>query len=112
MKSLLFLGFLAATLTAISALTGCAASGTTPPSTGGSGGSGAQSSSSSGAGGKASGSGGGDFIDAGGSDSSAPAEGEVYGHSDRTLFKLEPISKTVTTIGNFDCITISLPGSG
>src|SRR4051794_16751901 len=42
----------------------------------------------------------------------APAVGEVYGHSDTTLFKLEPISKTVTTIGGFDCITISAPGSG
>src|SRR5688572_17997332 len=31
-----------------------------------------------------------------------PTEGEVWGHSDTTLFKLEPISKTVTTIGNFD----------
>jgi hypothetical protein len=38
--------------------------------------------------------------------------GEVYGHSDRTLFKLEPISKEVTIVGNFDCITIALPGSG
>jgi len=38
--------------------------------------------------------------------------GEVYGHSDTTLFLLEPVSKTVTTIGNFDCVQIIIMGSG
>jgi hypothetical protein len=38
--------------------------------------------------------------------------GDVYGHSDKTLFKLEPISKAVTIVGNFDCVQILLPGSG
>jgi hypothetical protein len=38
--------------------------------------------------------------------------GEVYGHSDATLFLLEPVAKTVTTVGNFDCVQIFLPGSG
>lgn len=39
--------------------------------------------------------------DAGG----APAQGEVYAHSDTVLYKLEPISKSVTTVGAFDCVT-------
>ena len=29
-----------------------------------------------------------------------------------TLFKLEPVSKTVSIVGNFDCVQIVLPGSG
>jgi hypothetical protein len=108
MKSLLPLGF----TVALGAALGCSASGTTPVGSGGSGGSGAGDSSSSGAGGKTTGAGGGDPIDAGGTGGASPAGGEVYGHSDRTLFKLEPVSKTITTIGNFDCVTISIPGSG
>ena len=40
--------------------------------------------------------------DAGNADVVLPV-GEVYGHSATTLFKLEPFSKTITTIGNFDC---------
>jgi len=31
--------------------------------------------------------------------------GEVFAHSDTTLYKLEPVSKTVTTVGEFDCLT-------
>lgn len=40
------------------------------------------------------------------------AEGEVYGHSDTQLYKLEPISTEVTIVGTFDCVSITLPGSG
>ena len=41
-----------------------------------------------------------------------PAEGEVFGHSDTQLFKLEPISKQVTVVGTFDCAIITFPGMG
>ncbi|MEO8877823.1 MAG: hypothetical protein ABI461_19675, partial [Polyangiaceae bacterium] len=54
---------------------------------------------------------GGDGGDGGGiSGSGGP--GEVYGHSDDTLYKLEPISKVVTTVGKFSCVNISCPDSG
>ena len=36
--------------------------------------------------------------------STSPPIGEVYAHSDDTLYKLEPISKTVTVVGKFDCL--------
>lgn len=45
-------------------------------------------------------------------DSSAPPVGEVYAHSDVTLYKLEPISKTVTVVGDFDCLTSTGNGLG
>ena len=77
---------------AIGAAFGCSAAGTSPTSGSGTGGSAP--------------------IDAGGTGGGAPAEGEVYGHSDHTLFKLEPVAKTITTVGNFDCVMITLPGSG
>ncbi len=35
----------------------------------------------------------------------APPVGEVYAHSPTSLYKLEPFSKTITTLGNFDCLT-------
>jgi hypothetical protein len=38
--------------------------------------------------------------------------GEVYGHSDKTLYLLDPVAETVNTIGNFDCVSIAIPGSG
>jgi hypothetical protein len=34
----------------------------------------------------------------------APPVGEVYGHSPTSLYKLEPFSKTIATLGNFDCL--------
>ena len=40
-------------------------------------------------------------------DSAVPSVGEVYAHSDTMLYKLEPISKTVTIIGTFDCLESS-----
>ncbi|MFW5741557.1 MAG: hypothetical protein ACOC1F_14480 [Myxococcota bacterium] len=49
----------------------------------------------------------------GGSDGAvAPLTGEVYAHSDSTLYKLEPLSKSVSVIGDFDCIGASGSGSG
>jgi hypothetical protein len=33
-----------------------------------------------------------------------PAPGKVYAHSDTTLWLLEPISKQVTMVGDFDCV--------
>lgn len=44
--------------------------------------------------------------------SGPPPVGEVYAHSDETLYKLEPISKTVTILGDFDCVTATGGGSG
>lgn len=55
------------------------------------------------------GSGGGGFADAApNTDGGAQPVGEVYAHSDTTLYKLEPVSKTVSVMGTFDC----LEGSG
>lgn len=48
---------------------------------------------------------GGAALDASPSDSATgTTQGEVYAHSDTVLYKLEPVSKTVTTIGTFDCV--------
>ena len=41
-----------------------------------------------------------------------PLVGEVFAHSDDTLYKLEPISKTVTVVGTFDCVGTSGGGAG
>lgn len=45
-----------------------------------------------------------------------PPVGEVYGHSATTLYKLEPFSKVVTSVGTFDCTSsmwdIALDASG
>jgi hypothetical protein len=38
--------------------------------------------------------------------------GEVYGHSKTTLYKLEPYSKVVSVVGNFDCLPPALGNSG
>lgn len=38
--------------------------------------------------------------------------GEVYGHSALTLYKLEPFSKTVSIVGNFDCLGGANPALG
>ncbi len=44
------------------------------------------------------------LIDASPGDASGPPlQGEVYGHSAKVLYRLEPVSKTVTTVGTFDC---------
>jgi len=59
------------------------------------------------------GSGGGGIVDAAPDpDSSTPPVGEVYAHSDVTLYKLEPISKTVMVVGDFDCLTATGAGLG
>jgi hypothetical protein len=89
---------------------GCAAGGETENATStnaasGSGGAGGTSTSATG------GSTGSITVGTGGGGGSN-AEGEVYGHSDTQLFKLEPISKMVTVIGTFDCVTITVPGFG
>jgi len=39
------------------------------------------------------------------SDRPPPAPGKVYAHSDSTLWLLEPISKQVTMVGAFDCVS-------
>lgn len=44
--------------------------------------------------------------DGGGASTGGDAPGEVYGHSDDTLYKLEPTSMTVTKIGKFSCVDI------
>jgi hypothetical protein len=101
---------------AVLVLVGCAATSDTSDdttSTGGhdaSGGGGSGGSPTSGGGPSAGGSGG--FETVGGSGGGTPAEGEVYGHSDTQLFKLEPIAKVVTVVGTFDCVSITFPGSG
>jgi hypothetical protein len=41
---------------------------------------------------------------------SAPSTGEVYAHSADTLYKLEPISKTVTVVGKFPCVDFDTSG--
>jgi len=46
------------------------------------------------------------FSDAPVDGASIPTAGEVFGHSATTLYKLEPIGKTVTTIGTLDCVTV------
>jgi hypothetical protein len=94
---------------------GCAASGDTTTSGDTSGTTTGAGATSGGAGGAATSSGIGGSIGTStstGTGGGAPAEGEVYGHSDTTLFKLEPISKQVTIVGNFDCVSISLPNLG
>lgn len=49
---------------------------------------------------------GGSLVDAGpGDGATQPPVGEVFAHSDNTLYKLEPVSKTVTVVGTFDCLT-------
>ena len=49
--------------------------------------------------------GGGSTLDAPAGDGpSVPAVGEVFAHSNAKLYKLEPISKTVTEVGTFDCL--------
>lgn len=76
--------------------------------------------SSTGAGGNPSGSGGngagsGGAEDAGlppPPDAGPPQSGVVYGHSDTTLFKMNPVTKEVSIVGNFDCVSITVPGSG
>ncbi len=35
---------------------------------------------------------------------SQPEEGQVFGHSPGTLYELEPFSKAVTVVGDFDCL--------
>jgi hypothetical protein len=91
---------------------GCAASGadddgkTTSGSTSSSGGAGGDGGSGPGSGGAAV------TVGVGGGGGGVPQEGEVYGHSDAQLFKLEPISKQVTVVGTFDCVSITLPGLG
>lgn len=72
---------------------------TTDPDAGGGGG----SVGDGGSGGSLSGS---DSGDSGGTSGTA-APGEVFGHSDDTLYKLEPISKTVTVVGKFSGIDIN-----
>jgi hypothetical protein len=52
------------------------------------------------------------MLDAGMDATPPPPTGLVYGHSDTVLYQLNPTTKEVTTIGTFDCITITLPGSG
>jgi hypothetical protein len=41
-------------------------------------------------------------------DSSAASVGEVYAHSATTLYRLDPISKSLATLGAFDCVTADL----
>src|SRR5450432_4086229 len=50
--------------------------------------------------------------DSGSGTSATDGPGEVFGHSDDTLYKLEPISKVVTTVGKFSCVSITCPDSG
>lgn len=50
--------------------------------------------------------------DAGTGTSPTDAPGEVFGHSDTTLFKLDPSTKIVTKIGDFSCIDQVCNGSG
>lgn len=80
------------------------------PRPGGTGGSGAAGNGGTGTGGTTAGNGGQPPIDGstldvntGGSGGGTPV-GEVYGHSNTTLYKLEPYSKTVSIVGNFDCL--------
>lgn len=42
----------------------------------------------------------------------APPVGEVYAHSAGTLYKLEPISKTVSLVGEFSCVNDTSGGLG
>ena len=44
--------------------------------------------------------------DGGAASSGTEGPGEVFGHSDDTLYKLEPMSMTVTKIGKFSCVDI------
>lgn len=44
--------------------------------------------------------------DGGPASSGTDGPGEVFGHSADTLYKLEPFSMTVTTIGKFSCVDI------
>ncbi len=76
---------------------------------GGSGASGGTAGTGTGGVGNASGSGGqppgdGSTLDVNTGGSGGTPVGEVYGHSDTTLYKLEPYSKTVSIVGNFDCL--------
>ena len=55
---------------------------------------------------------GGSLLDAAPGDAVQVPVGEVYAHSDTTLYKLEPISKTVTVVGDFDCLATTGSGAG
>lgn len=44
--------------------------------------------------------------DSGTAPNSSDGPGEVFGHSADTLYKLEPLSMTVTTVGKFSCVDI------
>ncbi len=106
-----FVGFVA--VVALAAATGCSANGASPRGgTGGAGGSagtagaGATGGTAGSAGTAGAGTGGFGATGPGGTGGSGgnQAVGEVYGHSATTLYKLEPFSKTVTIVGNFDCL--------
>jgi hypothetical protein len=47
-----------------------------------------------------------------GSDGAPALVGEVYAHSDKTLYKLEPFSKAVSVVGDFDCLIESGVSTG
>ncbi len=88
----------------------CSATSQSPRPGAGSGGSGG-SGAGVGAGGATAGSAGQPPIDgstldvnSGGAGGASTPVGEVYGHSNATLYKLEPYSKTVSIVGNFDCL--------
>lgn len=93
------------------ALPACSASDGDPSGNAGSGNAG---SGNAGNGGSGNGSGSGANGGAGGSGAALgldsgvggtlPEEGQVFGHSPKTLYELEPFSKAVTVIGNFDCL--------
>ena len=103
MKQLAWLG--GACLAALFAACSATSQSPRPGASGGSGGT-----AGTGTGGASAGSGGqppldGSTLDVnnGGAGAGAPV-GEVYGHSNTTLYKLEPYSKTVSIVGTFDCL--------
>ncbi len=86
--------------------------GASTTATTGSGGDGGTGTTSTGQGGGASSSSSSSSSTTSGGGGAPPADGEVWGHSDTVLYKLNPATKAVTTVGTFDCISIALPGSG
>jgi hypothetical protein len=85
------------------ALASCAASGDPSGSDPGSGPGGGGAGASGGVGASSGGDGGsGNGLSMGGSGGYAEGEAEVYGHSDDTLYKLDPITKELFVVGAFD----------